>query len=172
LDLFVPLLAFTVMFVGLLSVPFGFPGTAIILAGILIEALHTGFSGPIGPWLFGLMCVLTLVAETADNWLTMIGARRYGASTSSVWLSFIGGVVGAIVIGGPLAVVFGPLGPIIGGFVGAVGVVVLQEYRKSGRWDQAIQAGWGTFLGRMAGIMLKIVIAVAMIGIVAVAMFG
>ena len=107
-----------------------------------------------------------------SNWLTMIGARRYGASTSSVWLSFIGGVVGAIVIGGPLAVVFGPLGPIIGGFVGAVGVVVLQEYRKSGRWDQAIQAGWGTFLGRMAGIMLKIVIAVAMIGIVAVAMFG
>jgi uncharacterized protein len=169
LDLFVLVLAFTVMFVGLISVPFGFPGTAIILAGILIEALYTGFSGPIGPLLFAAMCALTLIAETADNWLTMIGARRYGASTSSVWLSFVGGLVGAIVIGAPLAVVVGPLGPIVGGFVGAVGIVVLQEYRRARSWDQALQAGWGTFLGRMAGIMLKMVIAVAMIVIVVIA---
>src|SRR5207249_11573678 len=33
-------------------------------------------------------------------------------------LSFVGGIIGAIIVGGPLAVAFGPLGPVVGGFLG------------------------------------------------------
>ena len=163
-------LAFALMLLGLLSIPFGLPGTAIILAGVFIYAFSTGFDGEIGPWFVATMCVLTLVAETADNWLTMLGARRFGASKKSMWMSFIGGVLGAIVIGGPLALVFGPLGPVIGGFVGAFAIVVALEYNRAGNWREALRAGWGTFLGRMAGIVLKLIIAVAMLAAVAIAL--
>src|SRR5690242_402889 len=115
------------MILGLVSIPFGLPGPLIIIAAIGVYAFVTHFNAEIGVPFFILLCVLTLVAETADNWLSAIGARRSGASTASIWLSFIGGVVGAIAIGGPLSIVFGPLGPIVGGFAGAFAVVVMHE---------------------------------------------
>ena len=121
------------------------------------------FAAAIGAPFFIFLCALTLVAETADHWLSAIGAKRYGASSRSVWLSFIGGIVGAIVIGGPLAAVFGPLGPVIGGFVGAFFIVVAHEMYLHGNFIEALRAGWGTFLGRMAGMVLKVVVSVAMI---------
>src|SRR5204863_468400 len=91
------------MVLGLVSIPFGFPGTLIILGSVLIYAIATQFAAGIGVPFFIFLCVLTLAAETADHWLSAIGAKRYGASTRSMWLSFVGGIIGAIVIGGPLA---------------------------------------------------------------------
>jgi uncharacterized protein len=165
------LLLFVGMLAGLVSILFGLPGAAIILACILVYALFTGFSGGIGVALFIALSVLTLVAETADNWLTAVGAKRYGASTGSMWLSFFGGLVGAIIVGGPLSLVFGPLGPVAGGFAGAFAVVVLYEYNIHHDWQEAFRAGWGTVLGRMAGMVLKVIIAIAMIITVAIAVF-
>ena len=158
------------MILGLVSIPFGFPGALIILGCVLIYALVTHFTGGIGVAFFVFLCVLTLAAETADNWLSAIGARRYGASTRSMWLSFVGGIVGAIVVGGPLAVAFGPLGPVVGGFLGAFAIVVAHEMYLHGNFVEALRSGWGTFLGRMAGMVLKFVISVAMIMAVAAAL--
>lgn len=163
------ILLFLGMLLGLVSIPFGFPGTLIILLSTFIYALATHFSDAIRIPFFIVLCVLTLVAETADNWLTAVGARRYGASTASMWLSFFGGLLGAILIGGPLAVVLGPLGPVAGGFAGAFLIVVAYERSHGKDWRNALAAGWGTFVGRMAGIVLKLVIAVAMIIAVTVA---
>jgi uncharacterized protein YqgC (DUF456 family) len=116
---------------------------------------------------FVVLCVFTLLAETADNWLTAIGARRFGASSGSMWLSLLGGLAGAIIIGGPLALVVGPLGPVAGAFAGAFLIVFLSERARGKNTREALRAGWGTFLGRMAGIVLKFVIAIAMIVAVA-----
>jgi uncharacterized protein YqgC (DUF456 family) len=165
------LLLFLGMILGLISIPFGFPGTLIILGCVLIYGLVTQFAAGVGVPFFIFLCVLTLAAETADNWLTAIGAKRYGASTGSMWLSFAGGLIGAIVIGGPLAVAFGPLGPILGGFIGAFLIVVVHEMYLHRNFAHALQAGWGTFLGRMAGMVLKFVLSVAMIIAVALAIF-
>ncbi len=158
------------MIAGLISIPFGFPGSLIILGCALAYAWFTHFAAGIGVPFFIMLCVLTLVAETADNWLSAVGARRFGASTSSIWLSFIGGIAGAIIIGGPIAILLGPLGPIAGGFLGAFLIVVLHEYSVRGDIREALHAGWGTLLGRMAGMILKVVISVAMIISVAIAM--
>jgi uncharacterized protein YqgC (DUF456 family) len=163
-------LLFVGMVLGLVSIPFGLPGTIIILLCIFIYALLTHFQAGIGVPFFVVMCVLTLLAETADHWLSAIGARRYGASTGSIWLSFFGSIAGAIMIGGPLAVVFGPLGPVAGGLVGAFVVVVAHELYLRKNLIEALHAGWGTLLGRMAGMVLKVVISIAMIFSVAAAM--
>lgn len=151
------------MLSGLANIPFGFPGTFIILFSIFIYALLTNFSAAVGVPFLIFLTVLTLIAETADNWLTAVGAKRYGASTGSIWLSFLGGLLGAIVIGGPMAILFGPLGPVAGGFAGAFGIVVAYEFYRHGNLNEALRAGWGSFLGRMAGIVLKLVISIAMI---------
>ena len=163
-------LLFAAMIIGIVSIPFGFPGTIIILASVFVYALETHFAAGIGVTLFVVLCVLTLIAETADNWLSAVGAKHYGASTASVWLSFIGGIGGAILIGAPISVVLGPLGPIAGGFIGAFAVVVAHELYLRKNLIEALRAGWGTFLGRMAGMVLKVVISVAMIISVAAAM--
>jgi uncharacterized protein YqgC (DUF456 family) len=163
------LLLFLGMILGLVSIPVGFPGTLIILGCALIYALSTQFAAGIGVSLFVFLCVLTLAAETADHWLSAIGARRYGASNRSMWLSFIGAILGAIMIGGPLAVLFGPVGPVAGGFVGAFAIVVVHELYLRRNLQEALRAGWGTFLGRMAGMILKFLISIAMIVAVAVA---
>jgi uncharacterized protein YqgC (DUF456 family) len=156
-------LLFLGMIAGLVIIPFGFPGTILILASILIYCIATNFNEAIGVPFFILLCVMTLVAETADNWLTAIGARHYGASTGSIWLSFFGGLIGAIMIGGPAAIIFGPLGPVAGGFIGAFIAVVAWELYRQKSMHEALRAGWGSFVGRMAGIVLKVVMSVAMI---------
>jgi uncharacterized protein YqgC (DUF456 family) len=172
MEFFFSLLGFSLLAAGLLAIPFGIPGTYIILAGILVLGFATDFSGAIGPWFVAAMALLTLIAETADNWLTMLGARRFGASKASMWLSFLGGLAGALIIGAPLALVLGPLGPIAGGFVGAFAIVVLNEHRQTNNWKDAVRAGWGALLGRMAGIVLKLIIAIAMVSAVVIAILG
>jgi uncharacterized protein YqgC (DUF456 family) len=164
------ILLFAGMTLGLVSIAFGLPGTIIILACIFVYAISTDFQAAIGIPFFAFLCVLTLIAETADNWLGAVGARRYGASKGSMWLSFLGGLAGAIFIGGPLALVFGPLGPVAGAFVGAFLIVIAYELYSGKRRSEALRAGWGTLLGRVAGMVLKLVIAVAMIVAVAASM--
>jgi uncharacterized protein YqgC (DUF456 family) len=154
-------LLFAGMLLGLAVIPFGLPGMAVILTSVLLYAILTGFSAGIGVFFFIVVCVLTLIAETADNWLTALGAKRYGASTGSMWLSMLGGIAGAILIGGPTALLLGPLGPIVGGFAGAFLIVAGWERIRGRSIREALRAGWGTFLGRAAGIVLKFVIAVA-----------
>ena len=151
------------MLLGLAIIPFGLPGALVILVSVLIYAMATQFAQDIGVGLFVGLCILTAVAETADNWLTALGARRYGATSVSVWLSFLGGLAGAIFIGGPLAFLLGPFAPIVGGFAGAFLIVVVYERTHGKTGSEALRAGWGTFVGRMAGLVLKLVIAVAMI---------
>lgn len=163
------LLLFLGMLVGFATIPFGIPGTFIILGSIFVYAFATDFSAGVSLPFFIFLCVLTLVAETADNWLTAIGAKRYGASTGSLWLTVLGGLLGAILIGGPAAILLGPLGPIAGGFIGAFAAVVAYELYAGKSRREALRAGWGSFLGRMAGIVLKLVIAIAMIIAVGVA---
>jgi uncharacterized protein len=172
MESFASLLLFAGMILGLLIIPFGLPGTLVILASVSIYALATHFSAGVGIVFLGMLCVLTLISETADNWLTAVGARRFGASGGSVWLSFLGGLAGAIVLGAPLAFVLGPFGPVGGGFAGAFLAVFLYEYAQRKDPRQALRAGWGTLVGRLAGIALKLVIAVGMIVAVALSVLS
>jgi uncharacterized protein len=157
------LMLFGAMVVGLVIIPFGLPGVAVIFISVLLYALATDFSAAIGVNFFLVLCGLTVVAETADNWLMLLGARKFGASSASIWLSLLGGFLGAALIGPPLALILSFVGPFVGAFVGAFLIVVLFEYWKKRQWNEALRAGWGTLVGRLAGIAFKMMIAVAMV---------
>ena len=124
-------------------------------------------SAPISLNLILVLGVLTILGETADNWLMAAGAKRFGASTTAAWLSLLGGFLGALILGPFLAVALNVVGPVAGAFLGAFIAVVFYEHRKKQNWREALRAGWGTLLGRVAGIVLKMVVGVGMAAAVA-----
>jgi uncharacterized protein len=148
--------------VGLIIIPLGLPGTVLILIAAAVYAWLTDLA-IIGGWGLVVLTALTIISETADNWLTAIGVKRYGGSTRAMWLSVPGALLGAMLLGAPLALLLGPLGPIAGGFGGAFASVVLYEWSQAKNLQAALRAGWGTLLGRAAGILLKMVIAIGMV---------
>jgi uncharacterized protein YqgC (DUF456 family) len=76
---------------GLLIIPLGLPGVAVIFVSALLYALITDFGTRISPGFLVVLGVLMIIAETADNWLMAFGAKKFGASNvvgclySEVW---------------------------------------------------------------------------------------
>jgi uncharacterized protein len=168
MEFFNQILLFLGLWFGLLMIPFGLPGTAVILGSTLLFAVATRFHAGVTVNLLILMSILTVVAETADNWLMALGARKYGASRGSIWMSFLGGILGAVVFGPLLVWFLGFLGPFLGAFVGAFLSVVLYEYFKTRKNPgEAVRAGWGAVLGRFLGLLLKMMIGLGMAAAVA-----
>jgi uncharacterized protein YqgC (DUF456 family) len=154
------LIFFFILIVGLFSLFFGLPGTWIILGATLVYAGVTGFA-EVGGGLLVLFCLLTVVGEVVEYVFGIAGARRFGSSNRGIVFSLVGGFVGAVV-GAPLFFGFGAiLGALVGAFLGAV-LIELHTYGAA-EWKKAVRSGWGNFLGRIAGVITKVAIAIGMI---------
>lgn len=170
--------------IGLLVIPVGLPGTIFIFAVALVYALVTGFA-QITPALLGILLLLAIVAETADNVLGIIAARKYGASRSGMFLSLLGALLGGMLgvnVGGLLSmfgIVMNPVASvfvaIISPVIGALLIAFLMVYyaeRCGGRpKDESLRAAWGTVIGRLLGIVLKFALAIAMVAMLFTAVF-
>ena len=144
------LIAIVLMAVGLLGTILPLvPGAIIILAAaILHQVMLPGKS--LGWWNIAGLIVLTLLSYALEFGSGYFGAKRFGATK---WGTF-GAVIGTI--GG---LFFGFPGLLIGPLLGAVA----GELIAGKRLVSAGRAGWGTVLGNLAGIVAKLVIALAMI---------
>lgn len=96
---------------------------------------------------FGILTVLTVVL---DFIAPALGAKGYKASFWGVLGSAIGAIVGIFVLG-PFGII---LGPLIGGFAG--------EYLYVRDTNRALKSAWGSFLGFVAGSVIRFGVAVAM----------
>lgn len=153
------ILLFAVLFFGVASVLFGLPGTTILFLTALVWGIATGFREVSG-WMLGGLALLTLLGEGADYALGVIGARRFGSSGKGIVFSLVGGFFGALA-GAPFFFGAGAVfGALAGAFLGAVGGELLTY--GPGQWKKAVRSGWGNFLGRVAGMVLKMAIAVGM----------
>ncbi len=145
------LLAVVVMALGLIGtvIPV-LPGTTIILAAAVIHRVALGADRSVG-WsaLIGML-LLTLVTYAIDAAAGYLGARRFGATK---W-GLIGGTAGALI-----GLFFGLFGLFVGPVIGAIAGELIggKEIMKAGR------AGWGTFLGGLAGMIAKLFIGLIMI---------
>lgn len=118
------------------------PGPPLSYAGLILLQLTS--SPPFG-WTFMLVWALVvIVIMVLDNVIPIYGAKKYGGSSFGVWGSIAGLIIGFFFP--PVGII---IGPIIGAFVGE-----LVAGKKS---DQAMRAAWGSFLGFMAGTILKII---------------
>lgn len=145
------------LILGLLLIPLGLPGTFLILAAAFLYAWATGFATITWATL-ALLLAAALVAEGVEALAGVVGAKRYGSGNWAVIASIFGGIVGAV-LGAP--VLFG-LGSIPGALAGAFAGAVLAEKVVGRPSGEAVRAGWGTFLGRLAGTAVKGAVGVAM----------
>lgn len=125
------------------------PGPPVSYIGIL--ALHFTdqyqLSSEILLWDAGLAVFVMLL----DFIIPMIGSKQFGASKYGVWGCGIGALLGAIF--------FPPFGIILGPFFGGVGGELLNGENT----QKAIKAGFGAFLGFLAGTFIKLVASGLMI---------
>lgn len=136
------------------------PGMPLVFGGMLLAAWADGFER-VGAVPLVILAVLTLLSIGVDFLATAMGAKRVGASR----LALLGAMIGTFA--GLLA---GLVGVFIGPFVGAL-LGELAHRRRMGSEDMAHAAkiGAGTWMGIVLGVVLKLGIAFAMIGLFTVA---
>ena len=129
-----------------------FPGTTIILAAAVLHRVMLGAEKSISWWIVAALVGLTLLTYAFDFVSGYFGAKYFGATR---WGTF-GAIIGALV-----GLFFGIPGLFIGPVIGAV----TGEFFAGKRMIAAGKAGWGTLLGNLAGMTLKLAIALLMITI-------
>jgi uncharacterized protein YqgC (DUF456 family) len=146
------LLLIAAIVLGLVMIPFGFPGTLVMFAAALCYYLLVP-GGGIGLATVIGVGVLMVVAEGLEWILTARFTKKYGGSRRAGWGAVIGGMVGAF-LGVPLPVV----GSIVGAFVGTfVGAFVFEYTRGTGH-GTATRVAWGAFIGRVTAAAIKVAI--------------
>jgi hypothetical protein len=142
-----------VLLVALVLIPFGLPGTWIMLAAAVgYNVLTRGaILGRIGLATLIGTGLLAVVAEVLEFALAARYTRRFGGSRRASWGAIIGGMIGAFV-GLPVPIV----GSIIGAFAGAfLGAFAAELTNRTGT-GAATRVATGALLGRAAGAATKI----------------
>lgn len=131
------------------------PGTPIVFAGLLLAAWIDDFArvGSVPLVVLGMLTALSLLVDFAAS---VLGAQRAGATRAAVTGAALGAVAGLF---------FGLAGLILGPFAGAF----LGQYLATRDFAGSGKAGWGTLVGFIAGSLAKLVLAIAMVVIFAVA---
>ena len=150
----------TLAVIGALLVLIGFagsilpviPGPPISWVGFLMlrwtDYIHRGASGYDN--VLWILLFLVVLVTILDYVVPVMGTRRFGGSKRGVWGATIGVVVGLF---------FGPPGIIIAPFLGAyIGEV------SSGKKDkEALRAAWGSFVGFLMGVGMKLMVCGAIL---------
>ena len=128
------------------------PGVPIIFVAIVIHTLLTDFSVISGQAIV-VFAVLT-VASLLLDWLAgSLGVKRMGGSAAGMIGAFVGMIAGLMIPGAGLFVF------ILGAFAGAVVFEMLAGKESK----TALKAGLGSFIGFLAGTVIKFAIGVVMI---------
>lgn len=129
------------------------PGPPLSWLGLLL--LYNTEEVPFDPWFIVVTGAIALLATLLDYYLPVVGTKKYGGSKRGVW----GAIIGLFV-----AVFFpilGPFGILIWPFLGAfLGELSQQKSQKN-----ALRAAWGSFLGFLAGTLIKFGISLVYAGI-------
>lgn len=132
------------------------PGTALVLGGIVLGAWIDDFTR-VGTGTLLVVGALAALAWALDFVAGLLGARKVGASRQALIGAALGTVAGLLM--GLVGVLFMPL-------LGAA----LGEYIARRDQRNALRVGVATWLGLLAGMLAKVVIAFMMVGIFVVAL--
>jgi uncharacterized protein len=147
LALIVAIILFIVGLVGTL-LPI-LPGAILIFGGMLIYGFMTNFKS-LEFNFFLLQGIVFAFIFLIEYLATFVGTRRFGGSKHAAWGAAIGTILGLF---------FGPLGIVIGPFLGALA----GELLRGTQLKQAARVGFGTLVGLLGGTILKISTEIMMI---------
>ncbi|MCB8816125.1 DUF456 domain-containing protein [Desulfosporosinus shakirovi] len=126
------------------------PGSILIYGGMLLYGFMTKFS-TLDANFFLLQALVLVLVFSVDFVASAAGTRRFNGSKQAAWGAIIGTILGLIF--------FGPLGIVIGPFLGAV----VAELLRGIQINQAIRVGFGTLVGILGGTVLKLCAEILMI---------
>ncbi len=140
------------------------PGVPLSYLGLLL--LH--FTDRVQfSWQFlAVWGVVVVVIQILDYFIPAWGTKKFGGTKYGVWGSTIGLFVGFFM---------GPLGIVVGPFIGAVlGELIYfnrhpqttlseTEQNKNSNFNRALRAGFGSFIGLLTGTLIKVICCGVMI---------
>jgi len=146
------ILGSVLMVVGLIGVfaPI-LPGIPLAWLGLFVYAIGTGFERISIPTVI-VFFVLMILIMAIDFLAPMLGAKKFQASKYGILGAFLGLIVGIIV--------FGFWGIILGPFIGAFSVELMVRRQPKGAFKSAV----GTFVGFIAGTLIKVIFILIMSG--------
>lgn len=95
--------------------------------------------------LLWVMLFLVIVVTLLDYVVPVWGTKKWGGSKAGMWGATIGLIVGMFL---------GPIGIIVGPFLGAF----LGELTTGKEQKDALRSGWGSFLGFLLGVGMKMMV--------------
>ena len=119
------------------------PGPPLNYLALLL--LHATTSHQFTSQFLLIWAIITIVVYALDYIIPAWGTKKFGGSRHSIWGSMVGLLLGLIF--------FPPLGIIIGPFAGAIA----GELLKGRNSTEALRAGFGSFVGFLAGTLLKLI---------------
>ena len=146
MDITLAILGFLLVLIGFFgSILPVLPGPPISWTGFLLLKWTSYLGDRVEGYETALWVLLffVIVVTVLDYIVPVWGTKKFGGSKRGVWGATIGVVVGLF---------FGPLGIIIGPFLGAY----IGEMSTGKKEKEALKAAWGSFVGFMAGVGLKL----------------
>ena len=143
-----------VMFLSLMLIPLGLPGTWVMIAAGMGYGYLAGDG--IGFPTLVIVFALAIIGELIEFTLAARYTRKYGGSRRAGWGAIIGGIIGAIV-GVPVPII----GSVIGAFAGAFLGALVAERTRGGTTGNATRVATGALIGRAAAVAAKSAIGVA-----------
>ena len=129
------------------------PGPPFSWLGLFL--LHITEAISFNTWFIGVTAIIALAVTVLDYWIPVLGTKKYGGSRAGM----IGTVIGLI-----FSLVFPILGlpgillwPFVGALVG--------ELITSVNHQKALRAAFGSFVGFLAGTLLKFLLSCIYFGI-------
>jgi uncharacterized protein YqgC (DUF456 family) len=132
----------------------GIPGPPIAYIGLLLQVFKT--ENPFTVKFLIIWALIMVAVSALDYIVPVIGTKKFGGSKRGVWGSIIGLFAGIFF--------FPPIGLIIGPFLGAF----IAELTGGKETESALKAGFGSFIGFITGVVLKLVVT----GLMAYYFFG
>ena len=152
----IQILAYLGMVVGVIgTVAPIIPGPVLIWLSALLWAWSDGFQMVGWPTLL-VLALLVILAELSDVALATMGAKKGGASWTSMFVAGVVAIIGFIF--------FNILGAILGAFWG---LFAWEAYRQRWQWRKAWRASGSFIIGYLVAIIVKIFFAALMIALFA-----
>ncbi len=134
------------------------PGQVLSWGSMLILQLQT--DPPFTARFLAIWALITAGVTLLDYFVPIWGTKKLGGTKTGVWGATIGLIVAIFVL--PfIGIVIGPFG-VIGLLLGPFAGAYVGELTVGSKSDVALKAAFGSFLGFIAGTMMKLVISFIM----------